>query len=299
MLFGEQGQAALRDEFHAAGGHGFLDRLEIVIEPDAEIRIVPGDARPFHPLDEKAQVLAHLVETKGLVFEHGIDAEIAGIGASGAPDHGHHLDERRLRKGCIDELPALAHAGQIGRLLCRADVPPLRAMRRAVRQHVRDHRLVGQAEDIVEIERGVFRIAAGVRPAEDRDRAVAAKQRADRIGELAGKRERADNEHIGIVEQLAAELLHAGVAHEPHVMAELLAPHTDDLRHDGGEIRVHDARIKALGRPVADEIDNRDFQPFHARALPLKKAHSNRSLSSKTACHGQALRLPRVSGKTT
>jgi hypothetical protein len=38
------------------------------------------------------------------------------------------------------------------------------------------------------------------------------------------------------------------------------APHSDDLGHDAGEIRVHEARVQGAGRPFGDEIDDADAQ---------------------------------------
>jgi hypothetical protein len=43
-------------------------------------------------------------------------------------------------------------------------------------------------------------------------------------------------------------------------MSGLFAPHGDDLRHDAGEIGIHDAREQGSRRAFADEVDNSNAQ---------------------------------------
>src|SRR3546814_9812832 len=100
-------------------------------------------------------------------------------------------------------------------------------------EQVGDQRLVGEAEDVVEILGGILRIAAGMRAAQHGDGAAAAAEVAQRIGGLGRAGEGADEEDVGVLRQLGGEILDAGVAEIAHLMAELLArseEHTSELQ---------------------------------------------------------------------
>ena len=47
MRFGEQGQTAFGDEVDAAGRHGVFDHVQVFVEADSEIGIVPGYQGPL------------------------------------------------------------------------------------------------------------------------------------------------------------------------------------------------------------------------------------------------------------
>src|SRR3546814_17399781 len=52
-----------------------------------------------------------------------------------------------------------------------------------------------------------------------------------------------------------------------HVMAKFLAPHADRLRHDTCQVGIHYPVIQSPGRPLGDEVQNRD--PEFAQTLLL------------------------------
>ena len=46
VRLGEEREAALGDEVDAPGRNGLLDGVQRLVEADAEVRVVPADARP-------------------------------------------------------------------------------------------------------------------------------------------------------------------------------------------------------------------------------------------------------------
>ena len=104
--------------------------------------------------------------------------------------------------------------GSAGGLLSRGKVHADGPMRGAVLQDVTDDGLVGEAQDVVEVLHGVLRVAAGVRAAEDGDRALRSEQVAQRVGQLRRLCERADEDEVDVVRQLLDQILKTGIAHE-------------------------------------------------------------------------------------
>src|SRR5689334_19187240 len=49
-------------------------------------------------------------------------------------------------------------------------------------------------------------------------------------------------------------------------MALLPAPHADYLRHDAGEIRIHDAGIQSSRGAPGNDIDDPDMEPSHGKS---------------------------------
>ena len=101
MRFRKQGQAALGGEVDGSGRHGVLDHVEIVVEPDAEIGIVPRHQRPPELLAQESQILLELVEIHGLIGHARIDAEAAGVGTAQAADHRNHFEEAGSSRGSV------------------------------------------------------------------------------------------------------------------------------------------------------------------------------------------------------
>ena len=208
----EQGQAAFRDEVDAVGRHRLLDRVEVVVETDPEVRIVPGDARPWHRPDQEPQVVFQHPEIERLIRHDRVDAEAARVGTPETAEHRHDLDERRFSKRGLDELPALANAGEVGGLARCREVQADRPVGRAVAQHLADHDLVGEAHDVVEVLPSVLRVAARMGPPKRRYRLPRAKQVADRIPQERGFGERADEDQVDRVRQFRDEIFESGIA---------------------------------------------------------------------------------------
>ena len=133
-----------------------------------------------------------------------------------------------------------------------------RPVRRAVLEHFTDDSLVGEADDVVEVLRGVLRVAARVGPAEHGHGPFRSEQVGKRVGEQGRLRERADEDEIDLFRQFPGQILETGVADEGDLVPFGFAPHPDDLGHDAGEIRVHDSCVQGAGRPFGDEIDDAD-----------------------------------------
>ena len=250
----QQGEAAFRDELDRPRGDGFLDGPEHVVEPDAEVGVVPADDRSLHLRGEKAEVVPHLVEVERLVGDDRIDAEAARVRAPQTAEHGDDLEQRRLLERRVDELPAGPHAGQRDRLRLRSHEAAERPLGPAVVQDVVQHRPVGETEHIVEVLLCVLGIAARVRSADAGDGALAAEHLADRVGELGSLGEGADEEQIDVLRKFLDEILEAGVAYEADVVPGLFAPHAENLRHDACEVRVHDLGVQSLGGALGDQV---------------------------------------------
>jgi len=263
MRLRQERQAALRDEIDPVGRHRCVDRVQVGVESNAEVRVVPTDARPLELPDEEPEVVGEHPEVQRLIGNDGVDAEAAGVGTPKAADHRHDLEKRRLPERRFDELPAFPHAGELRGLPLRRKVQAHRPVRRAVQQHLTDHGLVGEAEDVIEVLPGVFRVAARVGTAESGDGSLRPEQVGERVGEEGRLRKCADEDEIDLVRQLVDQVLETGVADKGDLVPFGFAPRPDDLRHDAGEIRVHDARVQGASRPLGDQIDDADTQLTH------------------------------------
>ena len=149
--------------------------------------------------------------------------------------------------------------------------------RRALVEHALDDRLVGEAEDVVEVLARVLRVAARMRAAEHGDDAALAEQVADGVGELRGLRERADEHDVDVLRQDGRQVLEPRVADELDVVAQLLGPDGQHLRHDAGEVRVHDAGVEGPGLAPGNDVDDSDPQLLHERTLGPDRRGPNRS----------------------
>ncbi len=105
-------------------------------------------------------------------------------------------------------------------------------------------------------------------PAQYRDRTALPAQVADGIGGLRRAREGAHKQYVSVVEDIANEILDAGIADEPDVMAKLFTPHADHLRHDARQIGVHHPVEKTFCGPLGDEIKDGNAE-FSQRQLLL------------------------------
>src|ERR1017187_9042553 len=130
VRFREQRQTAFGGEIDTARRHGVLDHIQVVVESDAEIGIVPGYQRLLELRQQEPQILAKNVEIHGLIGHHRIDAKTASIRTPQAAKHGNHLDEWRLLESRFDELPALAYPWKRPRLLFGAQLHTVRPMLR-------------------------------------------------------------------------------------------------------------------------------------------------------------------------
>ena len=195
----QERQTALGDEIDAAGRHGLLDCVHVVVESDTKVRIVPAYTRPPELPQEKSQVLFDHIEVQGLIGYDRIDTKVAGVRTSQASEHRNDLDEGCLPESLLDELPALAYPGERCGMLSGCDVYSDWPVLRAVTQDVTDHRFVGETQGVVEVLPRVLRIAAGVRATENGESAVPSEQVAQRVGQLCSMRERAYEHEINVV----------------------------------------------------------------------------------------------------
>jgi len=139
-------------------------------------------------------------------------------------------------------------------------VDPERAMLLAARQHVLDGAPVGEPEHEVEVADRILRIATRMWAAEHGHRAAGPAKGAEGVGELGGLREGPDEHQIDLVRDLGGQVAVARVAHEGDVVARLLAPPRDHLRHDAREVRVHDAAVEPLRGSTGYQIDHCDLE---------------------------------------
>ena len=115
--------------------------------------------------------------------------------------------------------------------------------------------------------RRIARIAACMRSTEDGDGAAPAMHVADRVRGVRRLRKGADEQDVGFGEDLAGEIFETGIADEANVVAGLLAPDCHGLRHDAGEVGVHEPRVHGAGRPFGGEIQDGDAQSTHGCLL--------------------------------
>ena len=107
MRLGKQRKAALCDVVHPVGWNRIFDGVQVIVEADTEVGIVPPDSRPFHLGEQEPQIGPQPIETQRLVIDHRVDAEAAGVRATEASYDRHDLDRRRLCQSRCDELPPL------------------------------------------------------------------------------------------------------------------------------------------------------------------------------------------------
>jgi len=264
---GQQGERGLGDELAAAGRDRFFDRTDALVEADTEVGIVPADLRTGEPGPQEPQIGLQGLQIEGVERHGGVDAERAREGAAEASDHRDDLQQRRLGQGGFDELPAAFHARQRLRLPRGRELEPLGAVVGAILQDLGYERPVGESEHVVEIPGGILGVATSVGTAEDRDRSLGTEEVAERVSQLGGVRETADEDRIAIGRQFLGDVFQPGVAHEPHIVTQLLAPYSDDLGHDAGQVRVHDARVERSRRCVVNDID--DAYAKSAHRLPF------------------------------
>src|SRR5262245_49019993 len=92
MRLRKERQAAFGEKVDAPRGHGAFDRVQVIVESHAEVRIVPGYPRSSKLRAKEAQVLLNLLVAQRLVFDGRVDAEAARVRATEAPDHRDDLE---------------------------------------------------------------------------------------------------------------------------------------------------------------------------------------------------------------
>src|SRR5581483_3068907 len=135
------------DKVRAPGRDRLFNGAEGLVEPHAEVRVVPADARPFHVGEEEPQIVADLIGLERLVVDGRVDAEAAGVWAAKAREHRDDLDRRRFLERLGDVLPPLADTRQLARLLARVELQADGPVLLAAGQNVENGLLVGEAED--------------------------------------------------------------------------------------------------------------------------------------------------------
>jgi hypothetical protein len=70
---------------HPALGYRRFDRFHVIVEPDAEVRVVPADDRVLDLGEQEGEVVAQVLEAERLVVDGRVDAEAAGIGQPRLP----------------------------------------------------------------------------------------------------------------------------------------------------------------------------------------------------------------------
>src|SRR5262249_39694598 len=154
--------------------------------------------------------------------------------------HGHDLEEGSFLEDRLDEGPAFADPGKCGGLLPRGDMHAEGPVLRAIVQNVSAHLPALEDAEAVAIAPSAGPITAGGGPSEGGDGPPAATKITQGVGGLRGLSERTDENQIDVVRQFFQQILEAGVADEADVVAFLAAPDADHLRHDAGEIGIHD-----------------------------------------------------------
>ena len=100
------------------------------------------------------------------------------------------------------------------------------------------------------------RPAMNVWSSEDRHGTTRAKQVAQRVGELCGLGEGANEDDVHVLRQLVDQVFEARVANEADVVPVLFTPDTQYLRHDARQIGVHDAGVKRLRGSLRDQVND-------------------------------------------
>ena len=94
-------------------------------------------------------------------------------------------------------------------------------------------------------------------------RPMAPEKVAHGVGRLGRPTKSSNNQDVCFVQELLTEMLEAGIANISDVVSQLLAPHSDDLRHNTRRVRVDDAGIQHTGRPFGHKIKNRYTKALH------------------------------------
>src|SRR5262245_47930507 len=157
------------------GGCG-LDRFHVLVEPDPEVRVVPGHDRAPDFSEQEGEILGQLTKVEWLVVDGGIDTEAAAIRAPQARDHGDDLDRRCLVQRCFNTAPTGRETGELRRLPgCRQTAAewPLRG---AFGEQLLDDPAVGESEYVIEVALRVLGVAARMWAAERGDGAALPEQ---------------------------------------------------------------------------------------------------------------------------
>src|SRR5262245_10439490 len=132
MRLRKERQAAFRKEIDLSRRDGVLDGRHRLVEAHTEVRVVPRHPRTPELREEEPEVVADLLMAEGAIVDLRVDAEVARVRATHAPEHRDELDCRSFRERRLDELPAFADAGERVRLTRGARLQPERTVRRAL-----------------------------------------------------------------------------------------------------------------------------------------------------------------------
>jgi len=148
---------------------------------------------------------------------------------------------------------------------------------RHVPEDVPDHLLVREPEHVIEVLLSVLGVAAGVRSPQGGESACLAEAIAEGIGELCGLGEGTDEDQINLVGQEGPDILEAGIADERDLVPFLLAPDRDHLRHDAGQVGMHDPRVQGARGSFGDQIDyrNSEWTQWHSFLIEMRCARTS------------------------
>src|ERR1700722_17967340 len=82
---------------------------------------------------------------------------------------------------------------------------------------------------------------------------------AERIRQQRGLGEGTDKHQVKSAREFLFQVLAASITNELYIMAFLFTPGGDHLRHDAGQICVHDLAPERVGRPLTNEVDHADL----------------------------------------
>src|SRR3981189_1330945 len=82
---------------------------------------------------------------------------------------------------------------------------------------------------------------------------------AQRIGQQGGLRKRTDKDDVHSGGEFLTEIFPSGIADHGHFVTFAFAPSGHYLRHNAGEIGVHDLSPKRIGWSLADQVYYTDF----------------------------------------
>ncbi len=116
-------------------------------------------------------------------------------------------------------------------------------MLRAVLQDVEQGLPVGKAEHVIEVLLRVFGVASRVRSSENGNRPPCAEEVTEGISGVGGFGEGADEQQVESIRQLFEQIFKAGIADQGDVVPQLPAPNANHLRHDAGQVGIHDASV--------------------------------------------------------
>ena len=141
-------------------------------------------------------------------------------------------------------------------------------------QHVEKRLSIREAQHVVEVLKGVFRVAAGMWPPDSSDGPLPTEKVAEGVRRMSGLSERSDEDQIDVVRQLLQQIFKTGIADEGNVMSRLSAPDADYLRHDARKIGIHDASVQSSSRTPGHDIDDPDTELSHAEIAPWSASYS-------------------------